>query len=86
MSVDKYTNLPAWISISWGTTTSTINFNVDTTNVGISTIRLTFTSLVNTNIILSDTFFLEVYPYVAYGAPNNGSCPTNIWPMHLGGA
>lgn len=33
----------------------------------------------------SDTFFLEVYPYVPYGAPNNGSCPTNIWPMHFGG-
>ena len=36
--------------------------------------------------MVTDTFFLEVYPYVAYGAPNNGTCPTNLWPMHIGGS
>ena len=86
MSVDKQSTLPTWLSIAWGTTTSTITFSVTTANIGINTIRLTYTSQTNTNIILSDKFFLEVYPFVAYGAPNNGSCPTNVWPMHIGGS
>jgi hypothetical protein len=85
-SVDKFATIPAWLTIEWGSTTSTLSYNPTSANVGIITVRLTFTSATITQNVVTDTFFIEVYPYIAYGAPNNGSCATSVWPMHIGGS
>eukprot|EP00347_Sterkiella_histriomuscorum_P011981 403370353 len=78
-SVDKYTGIPTFMTMTNGTGSSTLKMTPLDADIGTYVVRLKFWILSNSNFVNEQTFTVEIYPSVSYGYTNS-DCPTSVIP------
>eukprot|EP00347_Sterkiella_histriomuscorum_P006839 403351236 len=78
-SVDKFTGIPTFMSMTNSTGLSTLKMTPLDADIGTYVVRLKFWVLSNIFFITEQTFTVEIYPSVNYGFASQ-DCPTTVIP------